>query len=88
MYIIKQYLKIYASTSEKWSYFPLFLLLSENSVHYIYNKLNETLKGGEKKDQLGTTELEGEYDSEFPGFSFCLKYPKLKTLATQKHQVH
>lgn len=58
----------------------------ELSGHYTYNKHMTTLTRGEKKDQWGTTELEEEHGSEFPGFCFYLKYPKLKKLTTQKHQ--
>lgn len=57
----------------------------KNSGYHIYNKLKKTPKGKEKKDQLGTTEFEGEHGGELPGFSFCLQYPKLKKLANQKH---
>lgn len=50
---------------------------TENLEHYISNKHKKTLKGGEKAYRLGTQAPKEWHGGEFPGFSFCLIYPKL-----------
>ena len=59
--------------------FPLFLLLGKTKIpgHCICNKHKKTLKGKEKADCTGTSGPEEQHDGEFPGFSLCLRDPRL-----------
>lgn len=60
-------------------YFSLVfpLITAKNYECYVQNK-HKTLKGGEKTvDGTETLRSKGWPSGEFPGFSFCLMYPRL-----------